>query len=333
MKESSSERSHLVAEVVDLLQKTDFDVSSRCTIKSTCFDLAARHQKLLFLLKILVNIDSLQKLHAIELKLLAKLLTASPLLVGQRCRRHEAIQDGVVYKRHGIPAVSPQTARDLLIKGLFPLIYASRGGLYVRLNSELLRSIREARKLSLAELAREIGVSRRTIYDYERGEMDASLETAIRLEKVLEIPIFPAIDFLKWDIEVEKLEKALLPESLEREVYERFEEIGLDPILLKTTPFDIFAPDLIAPAPERKFVNIMTAIDKGDETQSGKRIQTVKSVAAVTHSESLYVTEDDSIEQPFQGVATLSIQELEKIKEGKTLLRAIRKKSKITRNI
>ena len=328
MSESSLERSQLFSEVVDLLRESNFGVSLRCTLKSTCFDLAARRQKLLFLLKILVNIDSLQKLHALELKLLAKFLAASPLLVGHRCRRHGMIPDGVVYNRHGIPAVTPHTARNLLVEGLLPLVYASRGGLYVKLNSEFLRSVRETRNLSLGELAREIGVSRRAIYDYERGQMDTSLETAIRLEEVLGVPVFSSIDIRKWDVEIERLEETTLPESLEREVYERFEEIGLDPILLKTAPFDIFALNPDSLLPETVFLNIMTAIHKGDEDKSGKRIRIIKNVAAITHSEPLCVTEDDTIEQPLPGVATMSYHELEKIKDGKTLLHAIYKKSR-----
>jgi len=336
MSELPLERSQLVSEVEELLQGTSFSVSSRCDIKSACFDLAARRlsDKILVLLKILLNIDSLQKLHAFELRVLANYLQAAPLLVGQRCRRHGQIPDGVVYERHGIPAVNPQTARNLLVEGLLPLVYAFRGGLYVKLNSERLRAVRETYNLSLRELAREVGVSRRTIYDYERGETDASLETAMRLGKILDPQVFSAIDVLRWEVKLEELEKAVFSESLEKEVYEQFKEIGLDPILLKTTPFDIFALDSSSPTPKQVFVNIMTAIHKGSEGQSTKRIRIVKDVATITHSGPLYVTDDDpvDVEPPLpvqQGVATMSIQELEKIKEVKVLIEEIQKKLRI----
>jgi len=329
-------RSQLVAEVVELLKETQFRVSSRSPIKSTSFDLIARRQtdEVLFLLKILSNIDSLQKLHAFELKLLAKLLKGSPLLVGQRCRSHGMLPDGVVYERHGIPAVNKQTVRDILVNKLLPWIYAFRGGLYVKLNSNLLRSAREERNLSIGELAREIGVSKRAINDYERGEMDTSLETAIHMENILENSVFSTIDILKWKIEVDSIEETTIPESIEREVYELFEDIGLSPIILKTTPFDIFTPN--KPTPKSSVVKVMTVIHKGDAEINFKRLQMVKELAPIAKVDPLIITEDDpkNIDQPIPpGIASMSIQELEQINERNLFIKTIKKKLGLEKHI
>ena len=58
-----------------------------------------------------------------------------------------------------------------------------------------LRSIREGRAMSVAELARQTGVSRRMLDYLERGERKPSLDVAQRIAKALRITvarIFPA---------------------------------------------------------------------------------------------------------------------------------------------
>jgi transcriptional regulator with XRE-family HTH domain len=52
-----------------------------------------------------------------------------------------------------------------------------------------LTQYREQRKLSMTELARQIGIDYMQVYRYERGQSVPSLETAIRLAAVLQMPL------------------------------------------------------------------------------------------------------------------------------------------------
>lgn len=52
-----------------------------------------------------------------------------------------------------------------------------------------LSQYREQRKLSMAELARQIGIDYMQVHRYEKGQSVPSLETAVRLATVLQLPL------------------------------------------------------------------------------------------------------------------------------------------------
>src|SRR5688500_7555182 len=52
-----------------------------------------------------------------------------------------------------------------------------------------LTGYRNQRKISMAELARQIGIDYMQIHRYEKGESRPSLETASRLARVFQIPL------------------------------------------------------------------------------------------------------------------------------------------------
>ena len=173
-------RSALIGNVTAMLEDAGFTVSDRCVLRPKCFDVAARRGEELVLLKVLVNIDALDAPTGREMRRLGSYLDAMPMVVGLRTR-DEDLKPEVVYYRHGVPVLSPDTAMDLFLEGVPPLIYAAPGGLYVNIDGDLLADEREKRGWSLGRLATELGVSRRTVSKYEDG-MDASVDVAMRLE-------------------------------------------------------------------------------------------------------------------------------------------------------
>lgn len=60
------------------------------------------------LIKILANIDSMSECRAREMTNIAKMLSASPILIGSRTRNSN-MEEGIVYERYGVPAVTPET--------------------------------------------------------------------------------------------------------------------------------------------------------------------------------------------------------------------------------
>ena len=92
-------RSELAQYVQKLFVQKEFAISGQCNLKSACFDFFARKDVILWLIKVLINIDSLQQYHADELKLLGNLFSGTPLLVGEKTHR-ELLADGVVYNRY-----------------------------------------------------------------------------------------------------------------------------------------------------------------------------------------------------------------------------------------
>src|SRR5208337_5666373 len=101
-----------------------------------------------------------------------------------------------VYVRYGIYAVSPSTLYDYFVEKCPPLVYASPGGLYVNINGDALRDLRERRNMSLGDLGQVLGVSRRTISKYESG-MGTTLDVAIRIEEYFNTGVVESIDIVR----------------------------------------------------------------------------------------------------------------------------------------
>ena len=175
-------RSALVGNVTAMLEDAGFTVSDRCAVRPKSFDVVARRGRDLVLLKILGNVDAFDGPTGLAMRRLGQFLSATPLVIGLRTRNKD-LEPGVMYLRHGVPVLSPDTAYNLFIEGVEPLVYAAPGGLYVDIDGDVLADKREERGWSLGRLAGELGVSRRTVSKYEDG-MDASVDVAMRLEEL-----------------------------------------------------------------------------------------------------------------------------------------------------
>src|SRR5207247_83354 len=161
-------RDRLLEETREALAKTGFFLSRPHGERGLSFDLVARRDDTLLIVKVLQNVDALARETAHELKVIARTLEGSPLVVGERTGTG-ALEDGVIYNRFGVPILSRPTLLEFLEEGVPPFLYSAPGGLYVRLDSSALRRLREDRQVSLGTLADIAGVSRRTIQLYLEG--------------------------------------------------------------------------------------------------------------------------------------------------------------------
>ena len=177
----------MIEAVRSVLAKSGFFVSRPLAMRGISFDVVARRDDTLLIIKILSNVDAFSKDNAEEMLTLGEALGASPLLVGERSGSGE-LDESIVYSRFGVPIISLTTLIDHLLEGVPPFIFAAPGGLYVKLDSNLMKRLREERSISLGTLAEIAGVSRRTIQMYENG-MGAMIDVAIRLEEFLNQPI------------------------------------------------------------------------------------------------------------------------------------------------
>src|SRR3989337_3233407 len=105
-------RRQLIDEVREALGNAGFYLSEKHERRGLTFDVVARRDDLLLLLKILQNVDAFSASNAEELRLIATTLHGSPLVVGERSG-NGALEEGVIYSRFGVPIVSKQTFIDL----------------------------------------------------------------------------------------------------------------------------------------------------------------------------------------------------------------------------
>ena len=192
-------REELINATRATLARAGYSVSSPLNMRSVCFDIVGRKKESLLIIKVLSNIDAFSRENAEEMKILAEALGASPILIGERSSSG-ALETGIVYTRFNISIISNETLADHLLDDVPPFIFAAPGGLYVKLDSDLLRHLRETRGISLGTLAETAGVSRRTIQMYETG-MSAMIDAAIRLEEFLNVPIIEAMNPFEYKSE------------------------------------------------------------------------------------------------------------------------------------
>src|SRR5690242_16840183 len=116
-------REKAIERIRGLLESSGFYVSDAHSVRPSSFDLIARRDSLLLLVKVLKNIDALDSAEAIRLRELANLFPASPLVVGATSGGSE-LEVGVVYNRYGISIVTEETLQDLLHEGLPPFLFS-----------------------------------------------------------------------------------------------------------------------------------------------------------------------------------------------------------------
>ncbi len=311
------ERRDIVSKISEILLGAGYNVAESTDVRSCCFDIVARKGLSLLLLKVHENIDALKEDNGKELKILSRMLSASPIVIGDKTRK-EIVQDCFVYERQGLPAINTDTFEWFITENIFPLVLARRGGLHVKIDGERLRSEREKREMSFGDLASSVGVSRRTIYEYERGSMDSTLETALRLEEVLDIPIAVPVNVISWLVEEEEIPEQEAEDELQEEVRKTLCELGLKVVLARKAPFDALTADQ---KDQQKVV--ITGLGYAQEKRIEQRIISVEKVSQVAQKYAMFVIDKDKIKKISTEVPVIPKEELQAIEEPEDLFKMI----------
>lgn len=305
-----SPRPELIEQVRQLLSSTGFAVSERCSLRPISFDLVARRDNRLLVVKILGNADALVERVARELRVLAKFLEAAPLLIAQRSGAGE-LEDGVLYNHRGIPVITFGTLREHLMENAAPVAHASPGGLFVNLRQDALRMLRMERALSLGVLAQVAGVSRRAIQMYEEG-MHATIEAALRLEDYLQESLVEPIDpFAAFQVAGHGEEPggdapARIVSEFEQAIHQMLRGVGFRVVPTQQSPFSA-----LTQKPETTILTGMERKDSTDET----RARILASVRMVTETHAMYVVGRETTRTNLEGTPIVQRRELEKLRD------------------
>jgi putative transcriptional regulator len=312
-------RTALIENVTAMLEDAGFLVSDRCAVRPKSFDLATRRGEDLLLLKILGNVDALDAATGAEMRRLGEYLEATPMVIGIRTR-DEDLKPGVVYFRHGVPVINPDTALELFVEGMPPLIYAAPGGLYVSLDGNLLADERESRGWSLGWLASELGVSRRTVSKYEDG-MNASIEVAIQLEELFDEPFSSPVDVLEGADDVRDADPTpAAPEADpdDEPIVHVLTRVGFTVHPTARAPFKAVSED--ADAPITRLLTGHSAFTPAAK----KRARIMSSIGEVAHTRSVYFTEETERRESVDSTAIVSRAELEDVTDPEEIRELIR---------
>ena len=174
-------REELIQKTLLALQEAGFEIAQQ--VSPSCFDILARRHENILLVKVLTNADSFYEEQASDLKKVSDVLGATALIVSVFVKS-EYMQPKTIYERYGISAINFETFEESILEKKLPVVYAKSGGFYANINPDFLKQVREKNNLSLGALAREAGVSKKALQDYERGK-GAEIGNVLRLQEAL----------------------------------------------------------------------------------------------------------------------------------------------------
>ena len=303
--QSYVKREALIEDVREALARTGFFLSDRHGERGLCFDFVARRDDQLLIIKVLQNVDALSKATADELRVIARTLRGAPVVIGERSGTG-SLEEGVIYTRFDVPILSRKTFLEFFEEGVPPFIYSAPGGLYVRLDAEALRRLREERQLSLGSLAEMAGVSRRTIQMYLEG-MSASIDVATRLEEVLGEPLVMPVDPFSIMREVkEALRSPVVLEAFEKALFQRLQRLGFDVLPTVRSPFDAFT--------QHDEKTLLTGVESPD-TNLERKAAVVSNISRVVERDAVLFVDRRSIRVTIQGLPVITREELKKVKD------------------
>lgn len=303
-------RAKLVERVLDILKRSSFAISMACHGKS-CFDFLARRSMLLLLIKVLINIDTLTYEQAQEMFIISRNFSAYPLIVGIKTKQADMEED-VVYERFKIFAITPETLENILVYNTLPLIFSYRGGYYVRIDGEALKKVREERNLSLGDVAERIGVSRKTIYEYEHGNMCATLNTAIKLEELFEVSLAKPIEiFMSRDLE---FSHSTVSKNSE---LKKLENIGFEVFPVKKAPFNALT--------KGEDEVLLTRVQLSSHRLEAKA-KILRSISHTVNTQAFFIIRKTK-QRCIKGIPVVKKSELEEMQDARELIELIRERA------
>ncbi|MEM0356786.1 MAG: helix-turn-helix domain-containing protein [Candidatus Bathyarchaeia archaeon] len=297
-----------------ILKEGGFTVSQRCCSRPSCFDIAARKNESLIFIKVQQDIGCVSPYDSLELRIIAEEVSAASLFISEKTR-DKPLEDDTVYSRYNVLAVTSKTFENIVLRGIYPLVQAGPGGYYVEIDGEAIKRRRQELGLSVGEVAEKIGISRRTLYGYERGMAKASVTAAYNLLCTLGIPVAKPVNIFEVP---RNRRKPLMARA--RQIFTRNKL--LQKILRKLAGYNIVAVrkapfDFVITVPEED-VKIIGGVAGNNETTLNRRVEEILSLSKVVQARPVLVT--DGQKPPLdKDIPCVNSEEISKIKSPEDL--------------
>ncbi|MGX8694319.1 MAG: transcriptional regulator [Methanobrevibacter sp.] len=306
-------RSQLLQQIENLLKSQGFKTSD--IYDQGSFDIVARKNLLILLLKTFQNIDSINESNAHEMKQLANIFLASPIIIGEKSR-NGMLEEGVIYERYDIPTIGFETLKNMILYNEYPEILADRGGYFVKIDGNVIKQYREEYSLSLKDLADLAHVSRATMYKYENEIVRANTETAMILEEILNTKVTLDIDLLKQP-QIEDIKYSEGEDTLD------LSKLGYGVVSTNKSPFDAVAKMKSSD----KHSPLIANVEKNRTEKTLKRMAIpLKDLSMVTTSEPVFIINNEKIKESIGTIPVIKSWELKEFENSKELLKMIKER-------
>lgn len=306
-------RNNINSELEIFLKSEGFETSN--IYDHGAFDIVARKNLLILLVKTFKNIDGVNRTNSEEMKQLASIFLASPLIIGETSRNGK-LEDGVIYERYEIPTITLNTFKHMVLYDEYPEIIADRGGYFVKINGNVLKEYRDKYSLSLKELADLAHVSRATMYKYENDMVKVNIETAMLLEKILNEKITVDINLLKPTENSENLKYS------DDENTKILSKLGYGVISTNKSPFDAAAR-----IENKGSAPLIANIEKNRTPKTLEKMAVpLKDLSLVTSSDSVFIVDNEKISDLIGEIPVIKSWELNEFENSKDLLKLIKER-------
>lgn len=255
------------------------------------------------LLKIVDDAAILPRADVVELAGSSQTLGIPGLIVSMYWAGEE-LADYVLYTLHGVPMISLATLEGILSGRGRIYIRMGKDGPHVSISGEKMKKLREAKGLSLGMLAGRVGVSRRTIYEYEKETLEPSLERGRRLLEVLGTEILDPIDVFSLRPETRAKQKE--PDtSSEKRLIDAFRKSGGRVYHLKRS-----STDIVASLPEEKMLFVVEH-RRTSEKKAYSKAENTSRMQEILEARAVYVYREGRLDK-----ATVENLGLTPLREG-----------------
>ena len=209
------------------LLKEGFTVKS---LTRTCFDILARKQDKILLIKALEDANSITNEYVNEMNKVASYIGAVPVIISEKAGNK--LDDNVLYTRFDMYTLNFNTFVNS-IKHKFPFVKRTQAGFTVSIAGNKLREKREQMGYSSNYLSKRIGVTSRMIDKYEKGNSQVTITKAMKIYNIFGEKVFNELNIFASKTEIESEYKS--------DVSRKYGALGFKAADTSKTPFDIIA--------------------------------------------------------------------------------------------
>jgi len=209
------------------LLKEGFTVKS---LTRTCFDILARKQDKILLIKALEDANSVTSEYVSEMGKVASYIGAVPVIISEKAG--DKLDDNVLYTRFDMYTLNFNTFVNS-IKNKFPFVKRTQAGFTVSIAGNKLREKREQMGYSSNYLSKRIGVTSRMIDKYEKGNSRVTITKAMKIYRIFGEKVFNEVDIFASKTEIES--------EYNSDFSRKYGALGFKAADTSKTPFDVIA--------------------------------------------------------------------------------------------
>jgi len=200
------------------------------TLTRICFDLLARKQGKILLIKVLEDANAVSRQHVDEMNTVSSYIGAVPVIISEKAGNK--LDDNILYARFNLYTLNFNTFVNS-IKNKYPFVKRTQAGYTVSIAGNKLRKRREELGYSLNYLSKKVGVTSRMIVRYEKGDSEITMTKAVKIYNIFGIHVFNEINIFSGSSEIES--------HYTSSFSKKYIDLGFEASDTSRSPFDIIA--------------------------------------------------------------------------------------------